>query len=77
MAYKLKRNGLEWSCEILKSAHLSSGYNVYLLKRETKPPFTGAFVVGCRKDDSTTDYKVFDKSSIAIVYYFNLLTCYA
>lgn len=75
--YKLRRNGHEWSCDILKSAHLSSGYNVYLLKRETKSPFTGAYVVGCRKGDVTTDYKVFDKSSLAIVFYLNLLACYA
>lgn len=75
--YKLKRNGNEWLCEIIKSAHLSSGYNIYLLKRETKSPLTSAYVVGARKDDQTTDYKCFDKSSTAIIFYLNLLACYA
>lgn len=73
----MTHNGNRYECEVIKSAHLSTGYNVYLIKRVVSSPYSDPFVVGVRKDDKTTDYYTFPRLNRAICYYLDLLACYA
>lgn len=77
----LLRRGQSYACEVLKEAHLSTGYDVYLLRRDyNKPvlkPMVGEFFVGCRDANEVKDFYRCCGLKSAIEYYLNLLCCYA
>lgn len=73
----MSRKGKRFPCEVLRSAHLSTGKNVYLIHRDVDSPFTGKYVVGVRCCDETLEFLAFDKLNKAICYYLDMLACYA
>lgn len=71
--------GKSWTCEVIKSAHLSSGANVYLIRRDMPipAPYTNPIVVAVRVDDCTKEWLTFTNLQRGIPYYLDMLACYA
>ena len=76
----ISHKGCSWSARVVKSARLSTGYNVWLFERTPKKPAIGfsPYVVAVKSPiDTTSEWFVFDKVKSAVQLYLDMLCCYA